>query len=360
MGKDSGEKPSVESFIDAINKTYDSQVLTYGGKFEALKVQRFSTGILSLDVASGGGWPFGRVVIIAGEESTGKTLQLIKASNSVYYYDHFTKKHLTLVENEDAFEPGTSLIVDVEGTWDADWAIANGFDDSHHVVARVEHAEQAIDVVTKAISDNVFDLICVDSLAAFAPTKEIEDSAEDWQMGLSARLINKGMRKWNSQLNKVSQHGTNGPCVICLNQFRIKIGQFFGDPRVLPGGRAQRFVASIIGYTKSPNYGDGDLSELSEVTLGGVLTKNKVYVPRKNYAYKLGLRGPDKGKIDNIDQMMTLGKKYKLINVTKSKVSFGKREFKTQKEMQGMLEASQAFQLSLWRSIVKAECGVVV
>src|SRR3990172_7588939 len=47
-------------------------VVKIGGRFAALSMKRFSSGILSLDVALGGGWPFSRVVIVAGNESTGK------------------------------------------------------------------------------------------------------------------------------------------------------------------------------------------------------------------------------------------------------------------------------------------------
>ena len=78
----------------------------------------------------------------------------------------------------------------------------------------------------------------MDSIAALTPTAEIEESTESWQMGLAARLINKAMRRWNASLNRMSQEvDGSGPLLLCLNQFRLKIGVMYGDPRTLPGGK---------------------------------------------------------------------------------------------------------------------------
>ena len=177
------------------------------------------------------------------------------------------------------------------------------------------------------MKENVFDLIVLDSLAALAPTKELESSTEEWQMGLSARLTNKAMRKWVGKINKAcTDHGT-APLLMCLNQFRINIGQFMGDPRTLPGGKGQNFAASIIIYTKSPDYSDGKEKELSKVKLSGVTHKNKTYVPKMNFTYSLYLKdeeGSKKGDIDNLKQLQSLGKKYGIIVVEPNKVKFGR------------------------------------
>lgn len=356
-------KERVQAFMSEINKTYDSGVVKEGGKFDALKTPRFSSGILSLDLALGGGWPFGRIGIVAGEFSTGKTLLTIKAMNEVTKFDHVTKKHRDFVKPEE-FTPGTALFVDMESTFDPEWAKANGWDETAHVVARPEYSAQAIDIITKAVQDNVFDLIILDSIAAMTPSKEIEESSEDWQMGLAARENNKAFRKWVAALNKHSQNSASpGPFLLCLNQFRMKIGLMFGDPRTLPGGKGQEFAASIIMYTKSAEYDDSKDKELSQVTLSGTFRKNKTYVPKMNFAYDLGLKDSEdlkKGEVDNLKQLMVFGKKYNLIVVEGGEVRFGRNVFKTQRELRERLEASPQLYRSLWMSIVKAATGQLV
>jgi len=352
----------VSDFIANVNKTYESTIVEVGGKFEALNISKFSSGILSLDCALGGGWPYGRIGIIAGMESTGKTLTAIKAMAEVQKYDHDTKLHKDFVDPK-KFTPGSAFFIDVEGSFDPVWAAANGFDDTHHVVARPEYSEQAIDFATSAIEEGCFDLIVVDSIAALAPTKELESSSEDWQMGLSARLVNKAMRKWVGKLNKASTMYGSAPLVLCLNQFRINIGQMYGDPRVLPGGKGQRFAASIILYMKSPNYQDSKEKELSQVKLSGVVEKNKVAIPNQNYTFGLYLKDEELasiGDIDNLKQMQSLGKKYGLIVVEGGKVKFGEHTFKTQKALMEKIATEPDLYRSMWRSIVKAATGSII
>jgi len=343
-------------FIQQTNKAYKLELAQMGRKFAALKMDRFSSGILSLDLALGGGWPFSRIAMIAGEESTGKTLITIKAAASVEEYDHITKKHKSEVE-EKKFRCGRCLIIDVEGAYDIDWAESNGLNPDLHVVVRPECSEQTIDIVTNAIQENIFDLIIVDSIAAMTPGKEIEEGSESWQMGLAARLNNKAFRAWNAKLNKLSSTSIKGPLLLCLNQFRINIGQMFGDPRTLPGGRAQKFCTSIIIYTKSQKFKDTKDAEIGEVELQGVTKKNKTYVLGMPYSFKLKLKTAGEeviGTIDNIDQLAKYGQKYKLITKSGSKYMLAKKEYRSLDELKVRLSQTPTLYDSLWKAIIKA------
>ena len=353
----------VRDFISSVNTHYESDVAAFGGDFTALNVARFSSGVIDLDCALGGGWPFNRVSIIAGEESSGKTLAALKACAAVENYDHRTKQHRDLVDPKE-FVAGTALFVDLEGSFDMVWAKQNGFNADRHVVTRPEYAEQAVDIVTRAIHENVFDLIVIDSVAAMTPTKEIEESTEDWQMGLAARIVNKAMRRWNSSLNRMSTSSAcGGPAVICLNQFRIDLGKQFGDPRTMPGGKGQRFCASIIIYTKGTKVEVSEEEDEAFVVLGGVTQKNKTYVPHLNFKYRMALRemsGWQTGQVDNLKRMLDLGKKYDLITTVKGKTIFDGAEYKTQKALMAAVASNEETYRLLWRSIVKQATTRVV
>jgi recombination protein RecA len=307
----------VKDFMSKINTTYKSRVAglstdaSYG-------VKRFSSGVLSLDCSLGGGWPFGRLCIIAGNESTGKTLLSLKAAGSVSNYDRTTRLHKSLVPTAN-FEPCNVLFVDAEGTFDGIWARHHGWNDELNVVARPDYAEQAIDIVDFALRDNTFDLIVVDSIAALTPSKEVTESAEDWQMGLAARLVNKAMRKWSASLNKLAQeHKNGGPMLLCLNQIREKVGVMYGDPRVLPCGKGQLFAASTILWTRSAKITDDPETKSSGIAeLGGVVKKNKTFTPGLEYAFKFMLTDVGDrsvGEVDNETMIVKFGKKYGLLN----------------------------------------------
>src|SRR6185437_8592135 len=67
-------KSNLENTIDGINKQYGSGAVFRLGDSSALKVEAISTGVPSLDRATGiGGIPRGRVTEIFGPESGGKT-----------------------------------------------------------------------------------------------------------------------------------------------------------------------------------------------------------------------------------------------------------------------------------------------
>lgn len=364
------DEKKMDDFVESINKAYKSTVITKGSSgFPALKLARFSSGIFPLDMALGGGWPFSRIAIVAGEYSTGKSIVAIKAASEIEKYDHTTKIHKGLLKEGTKFTPGKVLYVDVEGTLDLDWCIANGFNVDNHVVARPEYSEQVVDIVTAAIRENLFDLIIVDSIAAMTPATEIEESTESQQMGLAARINNKAMRRWNASLVKMSQEGAGGPLLLCINQFRLKIGMFFGDPRTLPGGKGQEFCSSIILYTKSQDYKDKAATEatpakeLSGVALSGVVHKNKTYIPRQHYKFILSLKevgSISKGVIDNTKDLVDAGKRLGLIKKVGKEVKFGKYTYSSYGDMQAKVAVSPVVTQVLWRSCIKAECGVTV
>jgi RecA/RadA recombinase len=288
----------------------------------------------------------------------------IEAAKAVMDYDHAT--HVKRDRVKGVFTPGRALFVDVEDSFDMEWALAHGWDDKWHHVAKPAHAEQAIDVVTSALDSNVFDLIIVDSIAALAPSKELEESTEDWQMGLGARLTNKAMRIWPAKLIEISQKSrSGGPVMLCMNQFRLKLGVMFGDPRTMPNGKGQEFAANIIVYTKSSKVIDDSKDDHGIGEYGGLVYKNKTFVSKCNYTYRMALKnlsdGTPKGQIDNTKQMMSLGKSMGLIVDAQPPNpkgwQFGPTYFKTLKEIESRFETDPAFRTLMWRSVISAFGG---
>lgn len=367
MGKKAAiKKPTtVAEFVKLLNSEYKGNVASGAGIRSIINnYARFSSGILGLDEALGGGWPFGRICLLAGEFSTGKTELAIQACISVQNYDHVTKKHRLLLGESQPFTPGRAMYVDAENAFDLAWAESKGFDSSHHVMINPENAEQVIDVVSRGVEENLFDLIIIDSIAQMVPQAEVENSSEDWQMGLAARLNNKAFRKWNGLLAGKFKSGHPGPMILCLNQIRLKIGVMFGDPRTLPGGKGQEFNSSVTVYTKSAKYDAKDESSMANVVMSGITHKNKTYTPKQTYTFSMAVKDngtKQAGELDNIDQLVKRGKDLKLLQNKSGKLLFGGKDLgMTEATFRAKLKSSDAFRFKLWRSILVKSTGAEV
>jgi RecA/RadA recombinase len=135
-------------------------------------------------------------------------------------------------------------------TWvDAEYAFeklyfSNFGDPRRLMLVKPEVGEDAVDIAHVLAASGCIDLMVLDSLAHFVPKDEVEASAHDWQQGLQARIVNKGVRKFISSAHKGHQSGRR-LTQIWINQARMKIGVLFGDPTVKPAGMGQDFGAHI-------------------------------------------------------------------------------------------------------------------
>ena len=83
------------------------------------------------------------------------------------------------------------------------------------------------------------DVLVIDSVAALVPKAELEGEMGDAQMGLQARLMSQALRKLTGSISK------SRTTVIFINQIRMKIGVFFGNPETTTGGNALKFYSSM-------------------------------------------------------------------------------------------------------------------
>lgn len=185
------------------------------------KLEKFSTGLLSLDYILGGGYPKGRIIEIFGWESSGKsTLCLLS---------------LAAVQRAG----GVACLVDAEHAFDPEWAAKMGIDADKLLVAQPESGEQALQVLDKLAASGEVSLIVVDSLAAMIPQKELDGELGDTQVGTQARMMSQGLRRVTATASK------SNTTIIFINQLRQKVGVIYGNPDVTPGGMALKFYASL-------------------------------------------------------------------------------------------------------------------
>lgn len=184
------------------------------------KVETFSSGSLSLDLALGGWYAKWRIVEIYGPESSGKTT-------------------LTLHAIAEIQKAGwVAAFIDAEHALDPEYARKIWVDIDNLLISQPDYGEQALEITEKLVNSWAVDLIIVDSVAALTPKAEIEWEMWDSHMWLQARLMSQALRKITWSINKTN-------CtVIFINQIRMKIWVMFGSPETTTWGNALKFYAS--------------------------------------------------------------------------------------------------------------------
>src|SRR4030043_41974 len=174
-----------------------------------------STGSLSLDLALGvGGLPRGRVVEIYGPEASGKTTLALH------------------VIAEAQKKGGITAFIDAEHALDIHYAKRLGVKTDDLLISQPDTGEQALEITEILIRSGAVDVIVIDSVAALVPRAELEGEMGDAHMGLQARVMSQALRKLTATISK------SNTCVIFINQIRMKIGVFMGNPETTPGGNA--------------------------------------------------------------------------------------------------------------------------
>ena len=222
MGVDMDRNKAVDLAISQIERQFGKGAIMKLGGSEKIDVPVISTGSLSLDIALGvGGVPRGRIIEIYGPESGGKTTLAL---------------HIVAEAQK---QNGLAAFIDAEHALDITYARKIGVNTDDLLIAQPDSGEQALEITETLVRSGALDVLVVDSVAALVPRAELEGEMGDAQMGLQARLMSQALRKLTASISK------SRTTVIFINQLRMKIGVFFGNPETTTGGNALKFYASM-------------------------------------------------------------------------------------------------------------------
>lgn len=274
-------------------------------------IDAIPTGSVSLDIAIGiNGLPRGRIIELFGNESSGKTTLAL----------HFISEAQKI--------EGTCAFIDAENALDPEYARKIGVNIDELLISQPDSAEQALDIVETLVRSGTIDIIVVDSVAALVPEAELEGKVGEMQIGLQARLMSQILRKITSVAAKT------GTVVVFINQIRMKIGAFFGNPETTPGGKALKFYSSVrievkkIAQLKSQGQNIG-------IRVRVKIVKNKVAPPFKETELDIIY---NKG-IDTLKDLIETGVKYGVI-----KRSGNTYEYNNKKLGVGILQAKKSLE----------------
>lgn len=211
---------TMQDLLKELNKSFGENKVIKVGDRAHVKIETTPTGVMSFDIALGGGFGVGRIIEIYGKESSGKT----------------TLSLLAIAEAQKAGK--VCAFIDVEQALDFEYAESLGVNIDDLIVTQPDNGEEALEILDRMIDSGMFGIIVFDSVAAIVPKAELEGEMGDQKMGVVARLMAQAMRKITGKTSKTKT------TVIMINQIREKIGVIYGNPEVTTGGNALKFFSS--------------------------------------------------------------------------------------------------------------------
>jgi recombination protein RecA len=264
------------------------------------KADIISTGSLTLDMALGeGGLRTGRIYEFLGPPDSGKSSVVIN----------------TLSEHQARYPKRAACYVDMEGTFDDDWAEANGLSLARD---RFEHlypgdSEDASDMARKYCRSGHYSIVAVDSIGGMESRRNLAKDAIDPLPGANAQVITRMVKHLASLARQ------NSVTIVLVNQPRAVIGSA-GMPDQPAGPKAmQHATTTRVRFRRAP--GSKDAPSVVTMRIEGdsidVSRKFKATVDRT----KLGATGrsaefwinslatPDYGPlgINRIDEYVSAG-----------------------------------------------------
>lgn len=242
MAKKTEKIDKNSEFIKRLNTNFGRKIAGLLKDSENANIKDFvSTGSTVLDVfvsnVPKGGWPCGRINVVEGESSTGKSL--IAAHSAA----------------DTLKRGGTVIYIDNEHAVDMNFFRRIGVDVSKMIyVDGINYLEEVFELIEKSAiefrnenPDELFTVI-LDSVSSTPTKAESEGDYEAKYMGEVARVLSQNCKKIIKTLIKYKV------CLIITNQLRTKIPRpgehIYGDALIGTGGKALSFYATTLVMLK--------------------------------------------------------------------------------------------------------------
>jgi len=357
-GKDRLSNLLASELFEKIAKKHGDGILMRMSDFKVQERPRIPTGIFSMDYALGGGFPSGLASTCYGNKSSGKTTTFLKAISNAQRMCSDCHKFMTDEAWGCRCKKAREFVVaylDVEGTLDVPWAKSLGVNTEKMLISIPEYAEQTLDIAEALVRSGEVDILVLDSIAFLTPQKEIEESIEKDMMGVQARIVGRGIRKFIAAVNGVGNETGRRPTIFFTNQMRMKLGVMFGNPETQPGGNAPGFAAATETKLWAGKYemDDGTKKPLN-VEINFRVEKNKTSGAKMEGTFKLltsDMGGRKKGEVADEEQLIDWGEKTGMVQRSGGYQCNGET-FRVKADLEKRLALDPIFKMKLTHSVM--------
>lgn len=285
---------SMSALRDKLGRRYGDRVV----RRDAVKrYDVIPTGSLSLDLAlRTGGWVRGRMHEVIGPEGVGKSTRVLES----------------MVEAQRKFPDLAVQYIDMEQTFDYDWAEALGLDtsDGRFLHLYPDDSEDVSDMLREAARTELFSLVVVDSIGGMESKEAFTKEAAEKVVGRNAQVITRLVKECAVLCRR------NDLTALLVNQYRANIGaQMVTD--VSAGPKSLRY-STTTKVEMAHAAGDpirylipGDTEDtIIGRMIRARVTRSKVSVQGKKAEYYLiNYDTPEYGPVgtDRIDEAVTIG-----------------------------------------------------
>jgi recombination protein RecA len=261
----------------------------------------FTSGLLSLDVCLGGGWPGNQWVEVYGKESNGKTSIILR----------------TIAANQ-AINPDFTTFWVASEHYDTEWAAKNGIDNDRVHVIPTSNMELAYEMIIQAAKSHQFDCIVLDSYPALSASEEEDKSMDQNTMTLGARRTGQFFRKIGGL------YSADRPYIgFFINQLRDAVGSFspYGTPTTTPGGKAKNYAFYQRVLVSRDDWIEEKVDGQGKVKVGQtnkyLMEKNKAAAPKAvamgDFYFMDSEKGFHPGQFDLVKDVITMAVLFKVV-----------------------------------------------
>lgn len=293
--------PTRDQLLASLRKDFGDQSMFILGQNEKLmNIEMRSSGSLQLDVALGGGFPKGRLILLRGAEKAGKT----------------TIASIAIAEAQKVEPEKENALIDLENSFNPNWARTLGVDVDNLFVSQPDtYAEKIYEMILAMLRTRQFAYIILDSTDGLMLKDEMasDDLEKESRVGGTSKLNSRAMRK----LVNSGELKNSGTTLIFIQQLRDKIGGFsmYGTPTDSSGGRAFKHNSSQTLDVSVGEFfakGSGETKEVLGQQSKIKISKNKVAPPFRTASIDLYYEGG----VDRFKELVNVAKEIGVLQGT--------------------------------------------
>ena len=290
---------NLETFLAGLDPKTAKRIKTA----QEIEIERLETASYGMTQALEGGIAKGRITLVYGNQSSGKSLWAQQSIGQIWQPQGMVCAY-----------------VDVEGAYDKNWAARNGVNNEELILIQSKSSGRIEKEVSPLIANHI-DVVVIDSISDIMPeafvdskTGELNDQDQRKQMGAQAKAI--------TALVNALLYLNEDTAIVLLSQTTTEIGQTYVK-QIPHGGKKVLFAASQIVKLTSSNTDAKQIkgerwvgNKVFEDPIGrkveGVVEKNKLGRQGGTFEYDMYYAGDDVG-IDRIGEVIDEAIKFDVI-----------------------------------------------